>query len=130
MAADMERREFVRVAAAVPVRYAFLDAAGQRMGAQGLSEGATANLSAAGMLLMARLGDLAWTQELLTQRMAVAVSLLLPTEAEPVKALARASWIETIAPDTRQCNLGLTFREITREDQDRLFRFVIRSQLG
>ena len=129
MEPEPERREFVRVSVVVPVRYAFLDAAGQRL-PSGLSEGATTNLSASGMLLQGRLGDVAWTQELLTQRMAVAVSVVLPTEVEPVKALARAAWIETIDPASRRCNLGLLFREITREDQDRLFRFVIRAQLG
>ena len=129
MPSEPERREFVRVSAVVPVRYSFLDVDGRRL-PPGLSEGATTNLSASGMLLQARLGDLAWVQELLTQRLAVAVSVILPTEMEPVKALARAAWIETIEPDSRRCNLGLMFREITREDQVRLFRFVIRSQLG
>ncbi len=123
-----ERREFVRIAVVLPVRYSFLDTAGQRMGS--LSEGATTNLSASGMLLQGRLGELAWVQELLTQRMAIAVSVVLPTEVEPVKALARAAWIESIDPASRRCNLGLMFREIAREDQDRLFRFVIRAQLG
>ena len=129
MAPETERREFVRVSVVVPVRYAFLDAAGQRL-PPGLSEGATTNLSASGMLLQGRLGEMAWVQDLLTQRMAVAVSVVLPTEVEPVKALARTAWIETVDPESRRCNLGLVFREITRDDQDRLFRFVIRAQLG
>ena len=124
-----ERREFVRVNVVVPVRYSFLDMNGQRL-PPGLSEGATTNLSAAGMLLQGRLGDVAWAQELLLQRMAVAVSVMLPTDMEPVKTIARAAWVESIDPATRRCNLGLMFREITREDQDRLFHFIIRSQLG
>lgn len=124
-----ERREFVRVRMALSVRYAFVGADGNRL-PPGISEGATANLSAGGLLLQGRVHDLAWVPELLTQRMAVAVSVALPTGIEPVKAVARACWIETVDPVSHRCSLGLRFKEITLEDQDRLFQFVIRSQLG
>ncbi len=126
---EMERREFVRIRAALPVRYAFLDPHGNRL-PPGLSEGASGNLSAGGLLLQGKIPDLAWVPELLTQRMAVAITLSLPGEFRPVETIARVAWIETIEPASHRCNLGLTFREITREDQDRLFRLVVRSQLS
>ena len=125
---EMERREFVRIRAALPVRYVFLDAKGDRL-PPGVSEGASGNLSAGGLLLQGRIPELSWVPELLTQRMAMAVSLSLPGEFRPVETVARVAWIETIEPASHRCSLGLTFREITREDQDRVFRFVVRSQL-
>ena len=126
---DTERREFVRIRVALQIRYAFVGADGTRL-PPGISEGASTNLSAGGLLLSGKLHEPAWAADLLSQKMAVAVSILLPTEAEPVKALARTAWIETIDPATRRCNMGLAFKEIPREDQDRIFRFVIKSQLG
>ena len=125
----MERRDFVRVRLTVPVRYAFLDLSGNRL-PPGVSEGSCANLSAGGLLLQAKIHDLAWLPDLLTQKMAVAVSLALPTEAGDLKAITRAAWIESVDPESRRCNLGLRFREIAKEDQDRIFRFVIRAQLA
>ena len=126
---NMERREFVRIRVALQVRYAYVGADGNRL-PPGLSEGVSTNLSAGGILIQARIPDLAWVVELLTQRLSVAVSIMVPTEMEPIKALARAAWVETVDPVTHRCNLGLTFKEITREDQDRLCRFVIKTQLG
>ncbi len=126
---EMERREFVRIRVALAIRYAFVSIDGTRL-PPGVSEGVSTNLSAGGLLLQAKIHDLAWVLELLTQKISVAVSVALPTEIEPVKALSRACWIETVDAATRRCNLGLQFKEITREDQDRIFRFVIKSQLG
>ena len=126
---DMEHREFVRVRLAIAVRYAFLDMAGNRL-PPGVSEASCVNISAGGLLLQARMPELAWISDLLTQKMAVAVSIPLPTEVEPVKGIARASWIETVDPANHRCNLGLKFKEIAREDQDKIFRFVVKSQIG
>ena len=126
---DMERREFVRIRIAIPVRYAFLDVSGNRL-PPGVSEASCVNLSAGGLLLQAKIPDFAWIAGLLTQKMAVAVSIPLPTEVEPVKGITRAAWIETVDADTHRCNLGLKFKEVAREDQDRIFRFVVKSQLG
>jgi hypothetical protein len=126
---EMERREFVRIRAALPVRYVFLDSKGDRL-PPGISEGASGNLSAGGLLLQGKIPDLSWVPELLAQRMAMVVSISLPAELHPIETVARVAWIETIEPASRRCNLGLMFREITREDQDRLFRFVVRSQLS
>ena len=126
---DMERREFVRVRVAIPVRYAFLDLNGNRL-PPGLSEASCVNLSAGGLLLQAKIPELAWISDLLVQKMAVGLSIPLPTEVEPVKALSRAAWIETVDAATHRCNLGLRFKEIAREDQDKIFRFVVKSQLG
>lgn len=126
---EVERREFVRIRVALPVRYAFTDMDGTRL-PPGLSEGSTMNVGAGGLLLQGRIHDLAWVTDLLTQRKAVALSFSLPGEFRPVQVLARVAWIETIAPDNGRCNLGLRFKEMPREEQDRISRFVIRTQLG
>ena len=125
----MERRGFVRIRMAVPVRYAFLDLNGNRL-PPGISEASCVNMSAGGLLLQAKVPELAWVSDLLVQKMAVAVSIPLPAEVEPVKAITRAAWIETVDEKTHRCNVGLKFKEIAREDQDRIFRFVVKSQLG
>ena len=39
------------------------------------------------------------------------------------------TWIETIETSTNRCAMGLNFREITQQDKDRIFRFVIKSQM-
>ena len=79
----MERREFVRVNAVVPVRYAFLDMNGQRL-PPGLSEGATTNLSASGMLLQGRLGDLAWVQPVFPE--AGTPTAVTPSGSSPLRS--------------------------------------------
>ena len=126
---EMERREFVRTRVVLPVRYAFLDIQGEPL-PPGVSEGASGNLSAGGLLLQGRIPDLGWVPELLVQHMAVSLSISLPKEFRAIEAIARVAWIETIDQETHRCNLGLNFLEITREDQDRLFRLTVRSQLG
>lgn len=125
----MERRDFVRIRMAVPVRYAFVDAGGNRL-PPGLSEGSTANLGSGGILLQGKIHDLAWVNDLLMRRIALALSVPIPAEYQPVQAMAKVAWLETIDPESRRCNMGLQFTEIGGEDQARLTRFVIRSQLG
>ena len=126
---ESERREFVRVRLAVPVRYAFMDMGGTRL-PPGVSEGSSVNLSGGGLLLQGKVHDLAWTTDLLTQRIGVALSIQLPGELAFVQALARVAWLEAIDPASKRCNLGLRFKELAREDQDRIQRFVIRSQMS
>lgn len=124
-----ERREFFRTRCDVPVRFQFIAPHLRDAELAGHHEGVTNNLSGGGLLLQGTLPKLDWVPDLLMQKMAVGVTVLLPMDPSPVAALARVSWIETINERTRQCRLGLRFREITSQDRDRLFQFVIKGQL-
>ena len=124
-----DRREFVRVRTVLSVRYSFLGVDGAKL-PPGVSEGSCANLSAGGLLLQGKLPDLAILPDLLTQKISVSLAIVLPTGVEPLKATARAAWVEAVDPVTKRCNLGLHFKDLSREDQDRLFQFVIRAQIS
>jgi c-di-GMP-binding flagellar brake protein YcgR len=125
---ERERREFVRVEAEVPVHYRFLshDAA---FTATEPVEGRTANISGGGLLLSASIPDPDWVSGLLTGRIFVGVKVELPGSAKPVKALTRAAWIEPVQGTADGYLLGLRFKEITRDDLDRVFGFVIERQI-
>jgi len=126
---ERERREFVRVNAEVAVRYRFLghDATFQ---ATGFVDGKTSNLSGGGMLLTASVADPDWIPGLLTEHIFIGVEIDLPGADGPVRALARAAWVEAAGDGSGTCRIGLRFKEITRQDQDRLFNFVIGNQLA
>ncbi|RME73497.1 MAG: PilZ domain-containing protein [Planctomycetota bacterium] len=123
---ETERREFARVNVDVPVRYKFLSR--EHPVPDEIFEGRCANLSGGGLLLLGRVPDEGLLAPLLTHRVLVGVVLQLPTLAEPIKALCRVGWIES-HPGRERVPLGLTFREITREHQDAIFRYVIRAHL-
>ena len=129
MSQSTERREFFRTRADVEVQYRFLADYLQDPDLGKMFRGTTNNLSGGGLLLHGILPKLEWVPDLLMQKMAVGVSLQLPTENAPVLGLARVAWIETIDDRTRHCRLGLRYREITTADRDRLFQFVIHQQV-
>ena len=125
---EPERREFVRVKAEMAVHYKFLchDADFDH---DQVYEGVTSNLSAGGMLLMAEIPDLDWIPAMLMERIFLGINLHLPDSGDPVKALTRVAWIEAIDPKTARCAIGLKFKEMTKDHQDRVFRFIIHSQM-
>ena len=53
----------------------------------------------------------------------------LPAQAASVYTVAIPAWIEPIDAGNNHCLMGLRFREITREHQDRIFQFVIRAHM-
>ena len=127
---ERERREFVRVRAEVPVRYRFLshDPAFE---ATGYTEGTTRDVSGGGVLMDAQVPDPDWIPGLLTERIFLGIELDLPGEDEPVRALTRAAWVQAeVQGDSDCCLMGLRFKEITREDLDRVFKYVIIRQLA
>lgn len=126
---EQERREFIRVKVEIPVRYKFLAKHRQDAELNTIYEGFTTNLSGGGLLLMGKLPVLAWLADLLMQKMAVGINLYLPLHEAPIKALTRVAWIETIEEQTQRTAFGLKFREITADDKDKIFRFVIKAQL-
>lgn len=124
---EQERREFVRVNLDIPVTYKFLS---QHRGDSELDHtyrGTTQNISAGGMLLRGEIPLIPWIPELLMQKMLLGVSLGIPDEGPPLRALARVAWIETVEEPTLRCRMGLAFREITVTDRERIFQFVLKS---
>jgi c-di-GMP-binding flagellar brake protein YcgR len=126
---EKERREFVRVSVEVPVSYRFLshDAAFK---APETYEGVTQDLSGGGLLLQAKVPDPDWIPGLLTEHIFFGVEIRLPGCAEPVRALTRASWVQSAKGEENACLVGLRFKEITRKDMDSVFKFVIGKKLA
>jgi len=125
---ETEKREFVRIKVDVPVRYRFLSRE-LEIDDDNVREGITRNISGSGLLLLGQLPKAEWITPLLMQRIVVGVNILIPALADPVKALTRVAWIEAIPEGVDRCAMGLKFREITKEGQDEIFRYVIRSQM-
>ena len=125
---EPERREFVRVTADIIVRYKFLSTDPFRKFEE-IYEGKTNNISGGGLLLVGKIPDFKMITELLMQRIVVGVNIILPSNPEPIKALSRVAWIEAIDESSQECAMGLKFKEITKEHQDKIFQFIIRSQL-
>lgn len=126
---DPEKREFIRVKVAAPVRYKFFAPDLEHTDLDKIHEGTTSNLSGGGLLLRARIPRLEWLAGLLSGRIKVGVNLILPTFELPVKALARVMWIEDLEEETQKANLGLRFMEITKEAEDAILRYIIKTQM-
>jgi c-di-GMP-binding flagellar brake protein YcgR len=92
-------------------------------------EGTTSNISGGGLLLLGKIPILNWIPDMLMQKIVVGINLLLPAQDTPIKALTRVAWIETVDEKTHRCAMGLKFKEITQEDKDRIFKFIIRAQM-
>ncbi len=127
---ESEKREFVRVGVAVPVQYRLIPQVGDAKAPPDLLEGETQNIGAGGILLVGPIPDPAVVTELLLQKVVIGLRIFLPGEEKPVEALARVAWLEAIDRDEKRCSLGLSFKEITSEAQDILFRFIIGSRMG
>ena len=125
---ETEKREFVRIKTDVPVRYKFLSRT-LEIDDTAVHEGRTRNISGAGLLLIGKLPKDEWLTPLLMEKIVVGVNIMLPYSEEPIKALTRVAWIEGVQEDSGDCALGLKFKEITKDSQDEIFRYVIRSQM-
>ena len=127
---ESEKREFVRVGVAVPVQYRLIPQVPDAKAPQEILEGETQNIGAGGILLVGPIPDPAVVTDLLLQKVVVGVRIFLPGEEKPVEALGRVAWLEAIDQDQRRCSLGISFKEITSDAQDILFRFIISSRMG
>ena len=126
---DYEKRQFIRLPIAVPVRYKFLsrEMRGQDMDA--VHEGLSQNVGAGGLLLRGKLPDPSWLSKLLTRKMYVGVNIMLPSADRPVKALCRAIWSSAVDEDKNVVVMGLEFQEITNKDRDMITQYIIRAQM-
>ncbi len=123
-----ERRQFIRVKLEIPVRYKFLSH-DPDFSSDEVFEGTTNNLSAGGLLLLGQIPNLDWIPGLLMERIIVGVNLHIPGVPEPVKALCRTSWLEAVEEKTKRAAMGLRFAEITKQHEDAIVQFVIKSQM-
>ena len=126
---ERERREYVRVKAQVPVRYRFLSHDPAFKPTE-FTSAVTRDVSGGGILLDAPVPDPDWIPGLLTERIFLGIELDLPDEREPVRALTRAAWVQAQVQGTSDsCLIGLRFKEITRDDLDRVYKYVIGRQM-
>ena len=124
---EQERREFVRVRLEIPVTYRFVSQHRDEGELDHVYRGTTSNISAGGLLLRGEIPLIPWIPELLMQKMLIGVTLGLPDEGPPVKALARVAWIEAVEEPSLRSRMGLAFREITAADRERIFQFILQS---
>lgn len=126
---EYERRKFIRLPIAVPVRYKFLsrEITGEAM--DEIHEGVSQNIGAGGLLLRGKLPDPQWLSKLLTKRMFVGINLLLPNSERPIKALCRVIWSSAVEGEQGVVVMGLEFQEITHKDQDTITQYIIKAQM-
>ncbi|MEM7167516.1 MAG: PilZ domain-containing protein [Planctomycetota bacterium] len=123
-----ERRQFVRLATDIPVRYKFLSRVID-LGDEQIYEGRTTNLSAGGCLLVAKIPNMNWIPALLMGKILMGVNLLLPSVDEPIKALCMPTWMESFEEPSQPLTLGVTFNDLPKQHQDEITRYIIRSQM-
>ncbi len=123
---ESERREFVRIKCEIPIRYKFLSKSTE-VGEE-IHEGTTGDIGGGGLLLLGRVPNPQWYCDLLTGRIVVGVNILLPSAAEPLKALCRVAWLEA-SDNAQKVAMGLKFKEIARDALDEIFKYVIKAQL-
>jgi c-di-GMP-binding flagellar brake protein YcgR len=123
-----ERKDFVRIHAAIPVRYKFLSREID-LGSENVFEGTTTDLSGSGLLLVGKLPKLEWIPPLLMGQILIGVNLILPSCDYPLKGLAQVAWMEAFREGSDKWAMGLQFREIAKDAQDEIFRYVIKVQI-
>ena len=126
---ESERRQFTRIRVAVTVRYKLLCIDVEHPDLEPIYDGSTSNLSSGGLLLQGVIPQMEWLPMLLSGRMKVGVNLILPTFEIPIKALCRVAWIEGLDEETQQASIGLLFQEISKNQQDEIVRYIIKSQI-
>ncbi|MFH1227224.1 MAG: PilZ domain-containing protein [Planctomycetota bacterium] len=126
---DQDRREYIRVNIDISVRYKFLAKHIKDQKIEDIYQGITNNVSGGGILLVGVVPDIGWLSDLLMQRIVIGINFALPGDQEIIKALTRVSWIDAMGENSKQCQMGLKFKEITSQDRDKIFKFIIRSQL-
>lgn len=125
---ETSKKDFVRVHTEIPVRYKFLSHS-ISIDDEGVFEGATSQISGTGLLLVGKIPSYSWIPGLLMQEILLGVNILLPSHDLPVKALAQVAWVEKIHKGSESCPMGLRFKEIEKEHQDTILRYVIKAQI-
>ena len=125
---ETEKREFVRIHTDIPVRYKFLSRA-IPLDSEGIYEGTTSNLSGSGLLLLGKIPGMTWIPGLLMGEILIGVNILLPMLDAPIKGLTRVGWVEAFQKGSDKCAMGLRFKEISKENQDEILKYIIKAQI-
>lgn len=125
---ESERKSFVKINIDIPVRYKFLSKVID-LADENIYEGTTARISGHGLLLVGRIPSVSWIPGLLMEKIVLGLNILLPSIDVPVKALARVAWVEAIPEGTEKCAFGMAFKEISKECQDQILKYIIRAQI-
>jgi hypothetical protein len=125
---ETEKREFVRVHTDIPVRYKFLSRS-IPIESEGVFEGTTSSLSGSGLLLVGKIPGMSWIPGLLMGEILLGINLLLPLSDVPIKALSRVAWIEAFQKGNDKCAMGLRFKEVSKESQDEILKYIIKAQI-
>lgn len=122
------RQDFVRLKTEIPIRYKFLCKV-MDLDCDQIFEGNSKNISSKGCLLVGKVPSLSWIPGMLQGKILVGCNILLPSLDTPVKGLCRTAWIEAIPEGSDRCLLGLTFQDMTKENQDEIMKYIIKSQM-
>jgi c-di-GMP-binding flagellar brake protein YcgR len=125
---ETEKRDFVKVTVGIPVRYKFLSKSIQVNDAD-THEGMTSNLSGMGLVMVTKLPPVDLLAPLLTHEVLIGINVFLPSTESPIKALTSVSWVECVEEGAEKCAIGLKFVDVKKEDQDKILRYVIKSQI-
>ena len=124
-----EKREYVRVPTEVPVQYKFISSDHFQVSA-GPMEGVSVDISMGGLQIVGVLPNEDYIMPLLMQKIALVICLQLPGEKDPLYAIGRVAWVDAIeGTEPKKYAVGLRFQEITRDDLDRIFYYMVHSQL-
>ena len=125
---ESERKGFVKINTDIPVRYKFLSKAID-LADENIHEGTTSHISGNGLLLLGKIPSVSWIPGLLMEKIVLGLNILLPSLDAPVKALTRVAWVEAIPEGSEKCAMGLTFKEISKDNQDQILKYIIRAQM-
>ena len=123
-----QRREFVHKNTDIPIRYKCLSKE-MELDSEEVFEGTTSNLAGGGCLLVGRVPSFNWIPALLMGQIRLGINMLLPSVDKPVKSLCKVAWIEEIPESRDRIVMGLRFEDITKEDQDQVMKYLIRTQM-
>ncbi len=119
-----ERREFERIRVDLPVQYKLLTVSELQV-PDDICIGETTDINPRGILLVGSLPSLDLLVPLLTQKIILSIEMSLPRPKFMVQAIARVTWIEAVEEEQKRCSMGLTFNDISQEDREKLFQFLV-----
>ena len=119
-----ERREFERIRVDLPVQYKLLTVSELQV-PDDICIGETTDINPRGILLVGSLPSLDLRVPLLTQKIILSIEMSLPRPKFMVQAIARVIWIEAVEEEQKRCSMGLTFNDISQEDREKLFQFLV-----
>ncbi len=123
------KSEFVRLPTDIPIRYKFLCKV-MDLDSNQIFEGVTRNMSGEGCLCVGKVPSLNWIPAMLMKKILVGVNVLLPSMDVPIKGLCRVAWVEEMPEGSDRCVMGLRFEDITKENQDEIMKYIIKTQMA